>query len=126
MINMSYGSQALCYTEYVALQLAVARGIVPVAAAGNEFAEGNPLEFPASLPHVLTVAAVGRDLQPSYFSNANAAIDLSAPGEGIMTAVPPAHDGDGVADGYEARAAPASRRRWSPPRSPGCARRGRS
>ena len=43
--------------EYVALQFAVARGIVPVAAAGNEFAEGNPLEFPASLPHVLTVAA---------------------------------------------------------------------
>ena len=74
---------------------------MPVAAAGNEFAEGNPLEFPASLPHVLTVAAVGPDLQPSYFSNANAAIDLSAPGESIMTAVPPAHDGDGVADGYE-------------------------
>ena len=101
VINMSYGFHGLCYPEYVALQFAVARGIVPVAAAGNEFAEGNPLEFPASLPHVLTVAAVGPDLQTSYFSNANAAIDLSAPGESIMTAVPPAHDGDGVADGYE-------------------------
>ena len=55
MINMSYGSRGACYPEYVALQFAVARGIVPVAAAGNEFAEGNPLEFPASLPHVLTV-----------------------------------------------------------------------
>jgi Subtilase family len=101
VINMSYGANGLCYPEYVALQFAVARGIVPVAAAGNEFAEGNPLEFPASLPHVLTVAAVGRNLQSSYFSNANAAIDLSAPGEGIMTAVPPARDGDGIPDGYE-------------------------
>jgi hypothetical protein len=98
---MSFGSRSGCYPQYVALQFAVARGIVPVAAAGNEFAEGNPLEFPASLPHVLTVAAVGPDLQPSYFSNANAAIDLAAPGESVMTAVPPAHDGDGVADGYE-------------------------
>jgi hypothetical protein len=101
VINMSYGSAGLCTPEYVALQFAVARGIVPVAAAGNEFAEGNPLEFPASLPHVLTVAAVGPDGSSSYFSNTSAAIDLSAPGENIMTAVPPALDGDGTKDGYE-------------------------
>ena len=52
VINMSYGASASCFPEYLALQVAVASGIVPVAAAGNEFAEGNPLEFPASLPHV--------------------------------------------------------------------------
>ena len=101
VINMSYGSPTLCAPEYIALQFAVARGIVPVAAAGNEFADGNPLEFPASLPHVLTVAALDANLQSSYFSNANAAIDLAAPGEDIMTAVPPALDLDGVQDGYE-------------------------
>jgi hypothetical protein len=90
VINMSYGASASCYPEYVAIQAAVARGIVPVAAAGNEFGQGNPLEFPASLPHVLTVAAVGAPpaFKSSFFSNANAAIDLSAPGEQIMTAVP--------------------------------------
>jgi hypothetical protein len=98
VINMSYGSPGLCFPEYVALQFAVARGIVPVAAAGNEFADGNPLEFPASLPHVLTVAAVDQNRQSSYFSNTSAAIDLSAPGEQIMTAVPVALDADG--DGY--------------------------
>jgi hypothetical protein len=100
VINMSYGSRGLCYPEYVALQFAVARGTIPVAAAGNEFAEGNPLEYPASLPHVLTVAAVGPDRTSSYFSNTSAAIDLSAPGEGIMTAVPLLADDDGVLDGY--------------------------
>ena len=103
VINMSYGSRGLCMPEYVAIQFAVARGIVPVAAAGNEFAEGNPLEFPASLPHVLTVAAVGPDLKSSFFSNTSAAIDLAAPGENVMTAVPPALDQDGTQDGYEAQ-----------------------
>ncbi len=100
VINMSYGSQSLCRAEYSALQLAVRRGIVPVAAAGNEFDAGNPLEFPASLPHVLTIAAVNADLKSSSFSNSNPAVDLSAPGESIMTAVPPSLDGDGTQDGY--------------------------
>lgn len=103
VINMSYGSRGLCFPEYVALQVAVANGIVPVAAAGNEFAEGNPLEFPASLPHVLTVAAVGPppEFRSSFFSNTSAAIDLSAPGEDIMTAVPPGLDADGNPDGWQ-------------------------
>jgi hypothetical protein len=101
VINMSYGASQLCVPEYVALQFAVARGIVPVAAAGNEFAVGNPPEFPASLPHVLTIAALGPGNTSSLFSNANGAVDLSAPGEDIMTAVPPALDGDPVKDGYE-------------------------
>jgi hypothetical protein len=100
VINMSYGGESLCYPEYVALQFAVANGIIPVAAAGNEFAEGNPLEFPASLPHVLTVASIGPDNKSSYFSNASAAIDLSAPGESIMTAVPASLDEDGTQDGW--------------------------
>jgi len=102
VINMSYGSRRLCRPEYNALQRAVRSGIVPVAAAGNEFAEGNPPEFPASLPHVLTVAAVNARRDTSAFSNANSAVDLSAPGENIMTAVPPAFDvEDGTQDGYQ-------------------------
>jgi hypothetical protein len=102
VINMSYGSTSPCFAEYEQLQRATRAGVILVAAAGNEFADGNPLEFPASLPHVLTVAAVGPDFQPSFFSNANAAVDLSAPGEGILAAVPTAFDGDGTPDGYEA------------------------
>ncbi len=101
VINMSYGATSPCFPEYVALQRAVAAGIVPVAAAGNEFAEGNPPEFPASLPHVVTVAAVGPDLRSSAFSNTGPAIDLSAPGVNIMTAVPPGLDADGTPDGWE-------------------------
>jgi hypothetical protein len=101
VINMSYGSPSFCQLEFVALQMATARGISLVAAAGNEFAEGNPLEFPASLPHVLTVGAIRPDGKPAYFSNTSAAMDLAAPGVNILTAVPPALDEDGVQDGYE-------------------------
>ncbi|MDA0179922.1 S8 family serine peptidase [Solirubrobacter phytolaccae] len=101
VINMSYGSPSRCAAEWVQLYFALAKGVIPVAAAGNEFQDGNPLEFPASLPHVVTVAATTPDDRSASFSNANAAVDLSAPGVGIMTAVPPALDTDGVQDGYQ-------------------------
>ncbi|MDA0138301.1 S8 family peptidase [Solirubrobacter deserti] len=102
VINMSYGSPSRCAAEWVQLYFGIAKGIIPVAAAGNEFQEGNPLEFPASLPHVVTVAATTPDDRSAIFSNANTAVDLSAPGVGILTAVPPSLDGDGVQDGYQA------------------------
>jgi hypothetical protein len=93
VINMSYGSQSRCTAEADAIQHAVKEGAVPVAASGNEFDQGNPLEFPASLPHVLTVAALeaGSD-QPAFFSSESVAVDLSAPGVDILTAVPQSHD----------------------------------
>jgi len=102
VINMSYGSPSRCVAEWVQIYFAVAKGIIPVAAAGNEFESGNPLEFPASLPHVVTVAATTPQDKSASFSNANDAIDLSAPGVNILAAVPFALDGDGAPDGYQA------------------------
>jgi subtilisin family serine protease len=100
VLNMSYGSARPCRAETLALQAATARGVLLVAAAGNGMAAGNPLEFPASLPHVLTVAAAAGRTEAASFSNANAAVDLAAPGVGVLTTVPPALDRDGSADGY--------------------------
>ena len=85
---MSYGSASRCTAEERQIQRAVKAGAVPVAAAGNEFQQGNPPEFPASLPHVLTVSATDPDDKPTGFSNESAAVDLAAPGIGILTAVP--------------------------------------
>ena len=51
-----------------------------VAAAGNEYDLGNPVEYPASLNHVLTIAGSNEADEPAYFSNANDAVDLAAPG----------------------------------------------
>ncbi len=101
VINMSFVSRSRCVGDWVQIYLAVAKGIIPVAAAGNEFESGNPLEYPASLPHVVTVAATTADDRSAAFSNANDAVDLAAPGVGIMAAVPPALDTDGAQDGYQ-------------------------
>ena len=123
MINMSYGSPSKCTAEEQQIERAVKLGAVPVAASGNEFENGNPLEFPASLAHVITVAAIGPDDKPTGFSNESAAVDLSAPGIGILTAVPAAFDTDGTADGFAALRTRRSPPRWSPRPSLGCARR---
>ena len=123
---MSYGSPSRCAAEWVQIYFAVAKGIIPVAAAGNEFESGNPLEFPASLPHVVTVAATTPDDQSASFSNANNAIDLSAPGVGILTAVPPRSTATARRTATRRWTARASPRRWSRPRWRGSAPRGPS
>jgi hypothetical protein len=100
VINMSYGSPVRCTAEEQQIVRAVKAGAVPVAASGNEFASGNPLEYPASLAHVMTVGAVGPDDKPTGFSNESGALDLSAPGIGILAAVPAGFDPDGTSDGF--------------------------
>ena len=57
-----------------------------VAAAGNDGDIGNPLIFPASLPHVLTAAATDRQNQVTSFSSRSRFVDLAAPGEDITVA----------------------------------------
>jgi subtilisin family serine protease len=102
VINMSYGFDVgECFTHLVATQRAFARGIVLVAAGGNEFNEGNPLSRPATDPHVVTVAALKSDFTSADFSNENGGIDVSAPGAGVLLPVPPQFDtSDGARDGY--------------------------
>ncbi len=98
--NLSYGGGE-SFAERIAQTKAFANGTLLVAAAGNEFEEGNPVEHPAGDPHVLTAAAVDRRLRSSYFSNENDGIDISAPGEGVLVGVPRTFDGDdGRRDGY--------------------------
>jgi hypothetical protein len=101
VINMSYGSPGRCYSEYVALQYALSQGLLAVAASGNEFQAGNPVSYPAGLPHVLSVAALDPDLRSSYFSTANAAVDVAAPGSQVPVNIPLELDtSDGAQDGY--------------------------
>ena len=99
---MSYGSPSRCAAEWVQIYFAIAKGIIPVAAAGNEFESGNRLEFPALLPARRDRRRDHARQQERGASDANSAVDLSATGVGILTAVPPALDGDGVQDGYQA------------------------
>ncbi|MEY2536125.1 MAG: thermitase [bacterium] len=99
IINLSFGSATECFTLYRAVQAAYGAGTLVVAAGGNEFLQGNLPSFPAAWPHVVSVAALQQSLQPAFFSSANAAIDVAAPGAALPLAVPVALDTDGTPDG---------------------------
>ncbi len=100
VLNLSFGSPSDCATLFGAVQIAFAKGTLVVAAVGNEFAQGNPVIFPAAYPHVLSVASLNPDLKSSGFSSANAAVDVAAPGVDIPVATPGAFDTeDGAIDG---------------------------
>lgn len=87
VINLSLGSPYAAsgadYALYEAIIAATGEGSLVVAAAGNEFNEGNPQNAPAIFPHVLTVAASDRAGNPADFSSSSLAVDLAAPGIAI-------------------------------------------
>lgn len=88
VINLSLGGADKSDFMAQAIVLAFGRGTITVAAAGNEFQNGNVLWYPASDPHVLTVAATTQENKPALFSGASSAVDLAAPGTEIPVAVP--------------------------------------
>ncbi|MEA2125927.1 MAG: serine protease, partial [Solirubrobacteraceae bacterium] len=99
-VNISLGSRGACFTEYIAVQRAFGVGLMVVAAAGNDYQEGNPVIYPAGFPHVMSVAAIDRSARSAPFSSANAAVDVSAPGVDVPLVTPVELDDDGVTDGY--------------------------
>jgi subtilisin family serine protease len=88
VINMSLGSPDRSDIEGQAIQAAINAGVVVVAAAGNEAASGNYLEYPAGYAGVVSVAAIGPDKKRAAFSNFNSQVTLSAPGVDIFSTVP--------------------------------------
>src|SRR3990170_8576202 len=88
VINLSLGSDERDVMEEQAVMLAFGTGSLVVVSSGNEFEEGNPVEYPASYNHVLTVSASTRKDRPTDFSNSSLSVDLTAPGVGIPVAYP--------------------------------------
>jgi hypothetical protein len=99
VINMSFGFDG--YDQLLADEVDVAfgTGSLLVAAAGNDFLEGNAQHSPASLPHVLTIGATDEQNRSSFFSNRSLAVDLAAPGENIPVAVPTWESASGYGKG---------------------------
>jgi chitodextrinase len=83
VINLSLGGSDFSSAENQAVQYAVSKGSIVVAAAGN--AGNSGLMYPASYENVISVASVDSNLTHSYFSNYNRYIDVCAPGENIMS-----------------------------------------
>jgi hypothetical protein len=79
--------------EASAIQYAVRRGVVVVAAVGNsELAPEKPWPFasyPAALPHVLGVSALARDRSVPMYSNRDPIYnDIAAPGDDLFSTIP--------------------------------------
>lgn len=90
VINMSFGGPDTSATEQRGIDYATAHGVLLVAAVGNEYANGNRAEFPASsLPSHggLAVGASTSAGRRASFSNTGQQLSLLAPGEGVFGAV---------------------------------------
>jgi hypothetical protein len=83
VLSMSYFSDRVSQIERDAMDYAVGRGVLPVAAAGNS-ASIYPY-YPGAYENVLSVAALNGNLDKAGFSNYGSWVDVSAPGTGLRT-----------------------------------------
>lgn len=81
IINLSLGGANSSATLESAVQYAIGKGVMVIAAAGNT--GGDTLLYPAAYPDVIAVGSVDASGARSSFSSTNAAIDLWAPGVDI-------------------------------------------
>jgi len=86
IINLSLGSDDKEPVIEQAIYEAISKGTLVVAASGNDGDTGNPLGYPASIPHVLTVGASDRANGIADFSSRSRFVDLAAPGVEIPIA----------------------------------------
>lgn len=85
VINMSLGGLGASQAEHDAIKYAVSKGAIVIAAAGNEAADGNPIEYPAAFEEVTAVGATDINDARAFFSNFGSYLDLSAPGVNIVS-----------------------------------------
>ncbi|MEM9659378.1 MAG: S8 family serine peptidase, partial [Planctomycetota bacterium] len=91
VISLSLGSRMPDAAIYDAILEAVAAGIHVIAAAGNDgpsAIQSNQVNYPARYRETIAVAAVGHDRSITDFSSRGAAVDIAAPGEGVLSCLP--------------------------------------
>lgn len=72
-----------------AIDSAVAKGVLVVAAAGNDGADGKSANtYPASYNGVMAVASSDRNNERAFFSQQGEFVDVAAPGVGMVSTVP--------------------------------------
>lgn len=86
VINMSLGGSRKSRTEEVAFAQAYQRGVLSIAAAGND---GNTRKsYPASYDSVVSVAAIDENQNIASFSQQNDQVELAAPGVSVLSTTP--------------------------------------
>ena len=85
VINMSLGGAQSTVTEENAMQSIYDSGVLLVAAAGND--GDSTHSYPASYDSVMSVAALDENNQRANFSQFTNQVEISAPGEAILSTV---------------------------------------
>ncbi len=88
VINISAGSDKRNETVAAGIAYAQAHDVLVVAASGNG-SRNDLVQHPAALPGVVAVGSIGESKARSAFSNGGPELDLVAPGEKILTLIPP-------------------------------------
>jgi parallel beta-helix repeat protein len=86
VISMSWGSYGFSNLLNDVVQYAYSKGVVLVAAAGNS--NTNIVHYPSGYEHVISVAASNMTDRKTAFSNYGFSVDVSAPGEKILSTMP--------------------------------------
>jgi serine protease len=85
VINMSLGGDEDSATLKNAVAYAYLQGVTVVSAAGNEFLEGNAVNYPAAYDrYCIAVGATRYDETRSYYSNTGSYVDVVAPGGDLL------------------------------------------
>ncbi|MGH6719783.1 MAG: S8 family serine peptidase, partial [Alphaproteobacteria bacterium] len=95
VLNLSLGGER-DPAEIDVLREVIDAGVVVVAAMGNEYEEGNPIEYPAAIAEVCAVGATDDVDKRAGFSNTGRHIDLVAPGVAILSTTPTFSYDDGA------------------------------
>jgi Subtilase family len=88
IVNLSLGGTSFDQAEQIIITRAQDRGVLFIAAMGNEYENGNEIHYPAALKGVVAVGAVGEDLKRADFSNTGEHITVVAPGVKIWSTAP--------------------------------------
>lgn len=88
VLNLSLGGTERSRQEADILKALHAHGVACMAAIGNEYAEGDPVEYPAAYPGVFAVGAIDENGRRAWFSNTGRHLRLVAPGTDMLSTVP--------------------------------------
>ena len=83
VVNMSFGGYIYEEAEYLAVEAAKEKGIIILAAAGNE--STSERSYPAAFDTTISISAVDSDLKFAEFSNYSPTVDFAMPGVDILS-----------------------------------------
>ncbi len=86
IISMSLGGSRAVKTEQRVFDSLYSGGILSIAAAGNDGTTA--MSYPASYSSVVSVAALDENKNWASFSQYNSAVEIAAPGVGVLSTVP--------------------------------------